>query len=103
MAAVRRLVHGLEERRLLLDTTGTAFADSAPPAAEFDFWRGVGWRAAAAYHLQTYGYEFETYQPDGSSDEDARRMFHYGGAKAQTSSAARLPAGGSAWRCPFRG
>jgi SagB-type dehydrogenase family enzyme len=40
-------------------------------------WASAGWEAAAQYHFQTFGYEFEIYEQDGTSQEDARRMRGY--------------------------
>lgn len=73
----RRVLRSL---RLLLDAgflVPEAGAAHRELRAELAEWRSAGWEAAAGYHFQTYGYTFETYQPDGSSAEDTRRMHAY--------------------------
>ena len=40
-------------------------------------WPSNGWRAAERYFLQTDGYDFEHYQPNGTSAEDYARMRAY--------------------------
>ena len=47
-------------------------------------WEFAGWEAAAQYHFQTFGYEFETYNQDGSSHEDAKRMLDYAAEQPDT-------------------
>ena len=89
----RLLLRELEGHGLLLDPMAPAFREVRPMARELDLWHGSHWRAAAAYHFQTYGYEFETYQPDGSSNEDARRMHHYAGAEADADRGKEAPPG----------
>jgi len=76
-ATAWHLVRGLEQRGLLLQVSSPSYQDAWRLAQESGAWRAAGWRAAAAYHFQTYGYQFETYGRDGSSDEDARRMLGY--------------------------
>ena len=99
-ATAWQLVQGLEQRGLLLIVSSPSYQDAWHLAQEFGAWRAAGWRAAAAYHFQTYGYPFETYGRDGSSDEDARRMLGYASTEADVdrgkdsadASSVRLPA-----------
>lgn len=54
-------------------------------------WTRNNWRAASRYHARTYGYPFEFYESDGSSDEDVRRMVSYNGEAPDTERGHRLP------------
>lgn len=99
-AAVDAVLEGLLKCNLLLDVGEPEYEAALALDAEIRTWRSLGWSGAAEYHFQTYGYEFETYRPDGSSDEDARRMIRFGareadtdrGKKASTEVVATLPA-----------
>jgi SagB-type dehydrogenase family enzyme len=52
--------------------------------SELAEWTSARWEAAAQYHFQTYGYEFEKYERDGTSEEDARRMHRYASEQPDT-------------------
>lgn len=54
-------------------------------------WSAHNWRAAAHYYLQTDGYEFEQYEPDGTSAEDFERMRSYNEIEPDTDRAKPSP------------
>lgn len=66
--------------------------DGQDEAAARGRWSLNGWRAAADYHLQTFGYPFEHYEPDGTSAEDLARMRAYNRAEPDTDRAKGPPA-----------
>ena len=60
-------------------------SDEAERAAEtLLLWSQFNWRASAQYFVQTKGYQFERYEPDGTSAEDLARMRAYNEVETDT-------------------